>query len=98
MHTKFKDIPMVVCDCSNYELYVLHQGKRFYFAETESYMSYIYNEGTGGRLYSTETGGSVANNAFSLINILGFKKIILVGQDLAYTGKKVSYNRCLWRK
>lgn len=88
MHTKFKDIPMVVCDCSNYELYVLHQGKRFYFAETESYMSYIYNEGTGGRLYSTETGGSVANNAFSLINILGFKKIILVGQDLAYTGKK----------
>ena len=79
---------MVVCDCSNYELYVLHQGKRFYFAETESYMSYIYNEGTGGRLYSTETGGSVANNAFSLINILGFKKIILVGQDLAYTGKK----------
>lgn len=88
MHTEFKDIPMVVCDCSNYELYVLHQGKRFYFAEKESYMSYIYNEGTGGRLYSTETGGSVANNAFSLINILGFKKIILVGQDLAYTGKK----------
>lgn len=88
MHMEFKDIPMVVCDCSNYELYVLHQGKRFYFAETESYMSYIYNECTGGKLYSTETGGSVANNAFSLINILGFKKIILVGQDLAYTGKK----------
>ncbi len=88
MHPVFKNIPMVVCDCSNYELYVLHQGKRFYFAEIESYMSYIYNEGTGGRLYSTETGGSVANNAFSLINILGFKKIILVGQDLAYTGKK----------
>lgn len=88
MHMKFKDIPMVVCDCSNYELHVLHQGKRFYFAETESYMSYIYNECTGGKLYSTETGGSVANNAFSLINILGFKKIILVGQDLAYTGKK----------
>lgn len=88
MHTEFKDIPMAVCDCSNYELYVLHQGKRFYFAETESYMSYIYNECTGGKLYSTETGGSVANNAFSLINILGFKKIILVGQDLAYTGKK----------
>lgn len=88
MHMEFKDIPMVVCDCSNYELHVLHQGKRFYFAETESYMSYIYNECTGGKLYSTETGGSVANNAFSLINILGFKKIILVGQDLAYTGKK----------
>lgn len=88
MHPKFKDIPMAVCDCSNYELYVLHQGKRFYFSETDSYMSYIYEKCTGEKLFSTESGGSVANNAFSLANIMGFKKIILVGQDLAYTGKK----------
>lgn len=89
MHTKFKDIPMVVCDCSNYELNLLHNEKRFYFADVNSYMSYIYREGTGNKLHSTESGGSVANNAFSLINILGFKKIILVGQDLAYTDKKM---------
>ena len=88
MHPKFKDIPIVVCDCSNYELYVLHQGKRFYFSETDSYMSYIYEKCTGEKLFSTESGGSVANNAFSFANIMGFKKIILVGQDLAYTGKK----------
>ena len=89
MHPKFKDIPMVVCDCSNYELYLLHNGKRFYFSETDSYISYIYEKGTGEKLYPTETGGSVANNAFSLANILGFKKIILVGQDLAYTDRKM---------
>lgn len=89
MHTKFKDIPMVVCDCSNYELNLLHNEKRFYFADVNSYMSYIYREGTGNKLHSTESGGSVANNAFSFINILGFKKIILVGLDLAYTDKKM---------
>lgn len=88
MHPRFKDIPMVVCDCSNYELYLFHKGKRFYFSETDSYISYIYEKGTGEKLYPTETGGSVANNAFSLANILGFKNIILVGQDLAYTDKK----------
>lgn len=34
------------------------------------------------------TGGSVANNSFSLVEFLGFKNIILVGQDLAFTDNK----------
>lgn len=35
-----------------------------------------------------EAGGSVANSAFSFARFLGCKKIILVGQDLAFTGNK----------
>lgn len=34
------------------------------------------------------TGGSVANSCFGLAEALGCKRIILVGQDLAYTGDK----------
>jgi hypothetical protein len=35
------------------------------------------------------TGGSVAHSAFSLVHKLGASAIILVGQDLAYTGGEV---------
>lgn len=34
------------------------------------------------------TGGSVAHNAFSLAQVLGFKTIVFVGQDLAYPNDK----------
>ncbi len=37
-------------------------------------------------LIATETGGSVSTNAFSFLLMAGFKTIILVGQDLAFTG------------
>lgn len=43
---------------------------------------------TGEGLGELETGGSVATDAFSLAEYLGFEKIILIGQDLAYTGGK----------
>lgn len=34
------------------------------------------------------TGGSVSTIAFALVCYLGFKKVILIGQDLAFTGGK----------
>lgn len=34
------------------------------------------------------TGGSVANSAFSLLELWGFKTIIMIGQDLALTGNR----------
>lgn len=42
----------------------------------------------GEKLGELHTGGSVATDAFSLAEFLGFQKIILIGQDLAYTGGK----------
>lgn len=35
------------------------------------------------------TGGSVSCEAYTLVKLLGFKKIIFIGQDLAFTGGKV---------
>lgn len=48
----------------------------------------MIKEQTGEPLGELKTGGSVATDAFSLAQYLGFNKIILVGQDLAYTGGK----------
>ena len=42
----------------------------------------------GKELPDASSGGSVACSGFSLLYKMGFKTIILVGQDLAYTGNK----------
>ena len=39
--------------------------------------------------YDMETGGSVATAAIAAFIYWGFKKIILIGQDLAFTGNKI---------
>ncbi len=36
-----------------------------------------------------QSGGSVATNAFDLLRKMGAARILLVGQDLAYTGRKI---------
>lgn len=43
---------------------------------------------TGKALGTLRTGGSVATEALSLALDMGFKNVILVGQDLAFTGGK----------
>lgn len=88
MHSQFPDIPLLVCDQSNPDVFKVSKGKRFYFRTADSYIGEIYKEYRGEELDVTETGGSVANDAFSMAIMLGFRKIILVGQDLAYTGMK----------
>ncbi len=89
MHTKFKNIPILVAPDSNKELIPLYSGKRFYAGKIKSYFNSLYQELKGELLLPVETGGSVAHNAFSAALFMGFKKIILVGQDLAYTGEKL---------
>lgn len=61
-------------------------GKRvFYFGDTIDYWDKEKAKQGGVRVILA-TGGSVANTAFSAACFLGFKTIILVGQDLAFTG------------
>ena len=84
MHTKFKNIPLVVCSWSNKELLPLYTGKRFYFDTQQSYLSGLFYEYTGQAMVHLDNGGSVANLAFSLAQLLQFEKLILIGQDLAY--------------
>ncbi|MDX1957229.1 MAG: 6-hydroxymethylpterin diphosphokinase MptE-like protein [Leptospiraceae bacterium] len=42
-----------------------------------------------GNVGDVQSGGSVATSAFDLLKNLGFQKIFLVGQDLAYTGREI---------
>ncbi len=84
---KLIDIPMVVNMHSNNKIIRDYEGKMFFsydfsalfarFYEKDDYCSIILN-----------TGGSVANDGFSFLVEAGIKKIILIGQDLAYPEKK----------
>lgn len=84
---RISELPMVVCLMSNTKVLERHIGKKIYFGEGMSYNNSIYKK-YGKEISSLESGGSVANNAFSLAKFLGFKTLILVGQDLAYPDKK----------
>lgn len=59
----------------------------FFLAEENVYIGQFMKE-QGLTFPRLSSGGSVANTAFSLSVYLGINTIILVGQDLAYTGDK----------
>lgn len=88
---EFKSIPLVLESNSNAELIKLHNSKRFYAstgeAFTDSFMSLIDK-----KMGAILTGGSVGTSAFYLALMMGFKKVILVGHDLAMTGGKIHSN------
>ncbi|MCB1189071.1 MAG: motility associated factor glycosyltransferase family protein [Leptospiraceae bacterium] len=42
-----------------------------------------------GEIGELQSGGSVATSAFDALRYMGFSPIVLVGQDLAYTGKEI---------
>lgn len=77
-------VPMVVCYVSNKYLWTVHRGKRFYFSEGNKFVNDIYKKYGKFLLPALDTGGSVANNCYSFAKYLGFRKIILIGQDLGY--------------
>lgn len=60
-------------------------GKIFYVGYFCRYYSSLAVKTLGYALSGVPTGGSVSTSAFSVASYLGFKKIILVGQDLAFT-------------
>lgn len=84
---RLNELPFVVAGFS-LPMIVRKNRSRVFFVE--GYGSEIFGrtieEQTGTKLGKLETGGSVATDAFSLAVRLGFKRIILVGQDLAFTG------------
>lgn len=82
-----KNIPIVVSQFSNKDVILTLDSKRFYIGE-EDYIANIYRQYGKESPVELESGGSVAHIAFSLACYLGFRTIILVGQDLAYTGNK----------
>lgn len=80
-------IPLVLVESANSQLTDRHKGKLFFTLNADSVM-HPYYERYGKEAALLETGGSVANNAFSLAKVCGCDPIILIGQDLAFTGQR----------
>lgn len=84
--SQFKKIPVVVCGQTRHVVLVEHTGRVVAFSGDSFMYEFFHSEGVN--VEGMETGGSVANNAFTLAEYLGFKRIILVGQDLAFSDNK----------
>lgn len=89
--TLFRDrqisrIPVIVCGQSRHEVLQEHIGKVIVFSG-DTFMYKFFMQ-LGKEVEGVQTGGSVANNALSVAEYFGFRNIILVGQDLAFTDNK----------
>lgn len=82
---EFENIPIALSMNSNKEVVKKNHARHFYEIDDQSYINGII-EKMGKKSMQLPTGGSVANNALSLLYEMGFRTIILVGQDLAYPG------------
>ena len=82
-----KVIPMVCNLVSNMNVISNHTGKQFFISDSNEHIDKVLNL-HGKKLPIVGSGGSVANSAYSLLEIMGFKTIIMIGQDLAYTNNK----------
>jgi hypothetical protein len=77
-------VPLLCEQVSNWEILDIHKGKKIIYTCNEYYKEMF--QLAGKRPPSLTTGASVATAAFSICLKLGFQKIVLVGQDLAYDG------------
>lgn len=82
---KFKDIPIALSMNSNKDIVKLNTSKHFYEIDEGGYLKKLL-EVNGKDSIQLPTGGSVATSALALLHEMGFKTIILIGQDLAYPG------------
>ena len=85
---RISKLPLLINFNAIYEFPIIHSGKRFYFHTEFPFINQIWDK-YGKNYLKIETAGSVANDAFSFLRFIGFKHIIMIGQDLAYTGDKI---------
>ena len=80
------DVPVFCAlECRN-EILEKNTGRKIWFSGTY-FMKNLYSK---YHKYFPEqnVGGSVATSAFNVCDFLGFKTIVFIGQDLAYSGEK----------
>lgn len=81
------DIPIVCQLSSNCDILKTHRASKFFVNDLNQHVQNFFTEKE--ILFPViSSGGSVANDAFAICQMLGFKTIIMVGQDLAYTNNK----------
>jgi Uncharacterized protein conserved in bacteria len=79
------DIPMLCLAEARHENLKYHRSRKIFYS-LDSFLTQFYIK-NGKKVKNLNSGGSVATGAFSVCVALGFKEIILIGQDLAYDGK-----------
>ncbi|MBQ9118786.1 MAG: motility associated factor glycosyltransferase family protein [Lachnospiraceae bacterium] len=77
-------IPLFAKIEANKDILVLHQTEKIWYDSHEYLKRFLTRIDRTPRDY--HAGGSVANAAFSICSTLGFERIVLIGQDLAYQG------------
>ncbi len=77
-----KEVPLICGLMSKPQILAFHQGKKIWVMGSR-YIEGLYSE-MGHPFLPINIGGSVATAAFAACEKLGFQKIVLVGQDLAY--------------
>lgn len=82
-----EDIPLLTSAVASSAVLDRHKGKKIFFAEGIPLVDIMLST-HGISFANIPCGGSVATTAFAFAYMIGIKKIILVGQDLALTGNK----------
>lgn len=80
-------IPVIAPTCAFHMITEHQKGKKIFYNDGYGIPCHIYLM-NGKEFPNVALGGSVACSAFSLLYKMGFETIILVGQDLAYSGNK----------
>ncbi|MCM1083002.1 MAG: DUF115 domain-containing protein [Clostridium sp.] len=82
-------IPLFVEMYAKTEILEYVKPKNLFFFSSDSILwSRLFRE-VGSKILNMPLGGSVATAAIANLIIWGFKKIILIGQDLAFTGNRI---------
>lgn len=86
---KDKSTPLIHSISSFYEIPENYENKTYKMVVKADFLTkYIY-ENSNIEYEEIDVGNSVANCTLDLISKLGFKKVILLGQDLCYSGGKM---------
>lgn len=80
-----REIPLITDIEANSEIVLVHNGEKFLFG-CRGFVKQLLLK-LGRDEHDIGSGGSVATAAFALCYQMGCKNIILIGQDLAYTGE-----------
>lgn len=83
------DIPFFVEMYATAEVLEYVKAKNLFFFSSDSMIWSQLFEKAGSKIFNMSTGGSVATAAIANLILWGFKRIILIGQDLAYTGNRI---------
>lgn len=81
-------IPFMFAHISKESVVAMHKGRHIYDGYPNDIFQFIAIQEAGYYIPPLKTGGSVSTIAYTLALFLGFKTIIFIGQDLAFTGGK----------